>query len=190
MALKKTTQIATIDVNLVTLKATVDTVVTEIAIDTANKIAVTPSIETKDAVKLVVKNVLKAQKPAQSVITGNTIVLTDNVFSPELVHILQGGTITYDATDTTKVIGYKPPIAGSAESVTIFELCAYSAQYNTAGTIVQYEKITYPNCQGVPVAFSSEDGVFRVSEYTINSAPNTGEAPYSIDYVATLPAIA
>jgi hypothetical protein len=56
--------------------------------------------------------------------------------------------------------------------------------------MVQYEKITYPNCQGVPVAFSSEDGVFRVSEYTINSAPNTGEAPYSIDYVATLPAIA
>ena len=66
-------------------------------------------------------------------------------------------------------------------------MCAYSAQYDSSGAIVQYEKITYPNCIGVPVSFSSEDGAFRAPEYTINSAPKTGEAPYKIEYVATLP---
>ena len=55
---------------------------------------------------------------------------------------------------------------------------------------MQFEKITYPNCQGVPVAFGSEDGAFRAPEYTINSAPGNGEAPYSIDYVKDLPVLA
>ena len=32
-----------------------------------------------------------------------------------------------------------------------------------------------------------EDDVFRVSEYTINSAPKTGEAPYKRTYVNELP---
>ena len=56
--------------------------------------------------------------------------------------------------------------------------------------IVQYEKGTYPNCQGVPVAFSSEDGTFRAPEYTINSAPKSTEAPYDISYVDKLPTVA
>lgn len=189
MALKIGTEIATIDVALVTVSATINSVLREIAIKTSTKIGVTPSIESVDAVKLVIKGSLKAQKPAESTITGNTIILTDNVFTPELVEVLQGGTVKYDAIDTTKVIGYTPPVAGSAPANIVFELCAYSAQYNAAGNIVRYEKITYPNCKGQPVAFSSEDGVFRVSEYTINSAPDTGEAPYDIDYVTALPTI-
>ena len=65
----------------------------------------------------------------------------------------------------------------------------YTAQYNAAGQIVQYEKMTYPNCTGSPIAFGSEDGTFRAPEYTINSAPNTGEAPYEISYVAALPVL-
>ena len=53
-----------------------------------------------------------------------------------------------------------------------------------------YEKITYPNCQGTPVTINTEDDVFRVPEYTINSAPKTGQAPYTIQYVAQLPNLA
>lgn len=45
----------------------------------------------------------------------------------------------------------------------------------------------YPNCQGQPVALSSEDGVFRAPEYTITSAPDKGQAPYEIAYVKELP---
>ena len=35
----------------------------------------------------------------------------------------------------------------------------------------------------------SEDGAFRAPEYTINSAPKTGEAPYVISYVESLPVL-
>ena len=182
---KSKAEIATIDCCLVTIETSDG----EFGFDTANKIEVEPQIEEEDAVKLVVKGILRAQKPKTTTVTGNEITLTDNVFNPELVLILQGGTIKYDLETPTKIIGYTPPVAGSGDKGEVFKLNAYSAQYDASGQIVQYEKITYPNCQGVPVAFGSEDGVFRAPEYTINSAPKTGEAPYDISYVAALPVL-
>lgn len=180
---KSKAEIATIDCCLVTI----ETAEGEFGFDTANKIEVEPQIEETDAVKLIVKGILRAQKLKESTLTGHEITLTDNVFNPELVLVLQGGTIRYDSSDPKKIVGYTPPIAGSGEKGEVFKLNAYSAQYDAAGQIVQYEKITYPNCQGVPVAFGSEDGAFRAPEYTINSAPKNGEAPYDISYVEALP---
>lgn len=193
MAYKKGTEIATIDVALVTIDVWDEekkNYTEELALDTADQISVDPSIETTEAITLIIKGVLKAQKRGQSTLTGNTITLRDNVFNPQLVLCLQGGKIKYDTVQTDKVIGYTPPVAGSAlDDLPIFRLNAYSAQYDASGLIVRYEKITYPNCTGQPIAMSSEDNVFRVSEYTIVSAPNEGEAPYDIDYVDKLPTV-
>lgn len=190
---KKITEIPTIDVAMVMVETDDESFI----LDTANKIEVEPQIETTDAVKLIVKGRLIAQKPEESTITGNKITLTDNVFSPELVKMLQGGTIKYwssaehNTTGTSPtefgIAGYDPPTTGSGEKGKVFKLHAFSAQYDTSGQIVQYEKITYPNCQGVPVSFGSEDGTFRAPEYTINSAPKSNESPYSISYVTALP---
>lgn len=195
MAIKKGHEIPTIDVNLVTLQVGEGD---ELALDTANQIQVEVQSETEEAVKLIVKGILRAQKPQTTTVTGNQITLTDNVFNPEMVKILQGGTIKYwgESGHTTKVdtdggfgvASYEPPVAGSADKGEIFTLKAYSAIYDTAGIITGYERITYPNCQGVPIALNSEDGAFRAPEYTINSAPKQGEAPYKIDYVSELPA--
>lgn len=192
---KAITEIPTIDVVMVV----VETATKAYALDTASQIQVEPQIEEEDAVKLIVKGKLKAQKPSVSTITGNQITITDNVFSPEIVKMLQGGTIKYwsSAEKTTEsdsetafgVSSYSPPTVGSGEKGEVFTLHAYSAQYDASGQIVQYEQISYPNCQGVPVAFGSEDGAFRAPEYTINSAPNKNEAPYTIKYVQTLPSV-
>lgn len=180
---KSKEEIATIDCNLITI----ETVEGEFGFDTANQISVEPQTEEEDAVKLVVKGILRAQKPKVVTITGNEITLTDNVFNPELVLVLQGGTIKYAPDNPDKITGYAPPVAGSPDKGEKFKLNAYTAQYDASGQIVQYEKITYPNCQGVPVAFGSEDGAFRAPEYTISSAPKQGEAPYEINYVDELP---
>lgn len=184
---KKAVGIPTIDVSLVVVRTNVvngsDTNATEIAIDTANKVGVEPQTETTDAIKLVKLGRLIAQKPATTTITGHQITLTDNVFIPELVKILQGGTVS----GTGDTLTYTPPVAGGIDKGQVFELDCYSAQYDASGQIIRYEKITYPNCQGTPVAMSSEDDVFRVPEYTINSAPKEGEAPYKISYVKALP---
>lgn len=195
-AIKRGNEIPTIDVALITITPEGGT---EIGLNTASKLGVNVQTETQDAVKLVVKGRLIAQKPEEVTITGNTLVLTDNVFTPEIVKILQGGTIKYWTTaDKTAegdedtgfgVARYTPPVAGSSEKGKVFITKAYSAIYNAAGIITGYECISYPNCKGTPVSLNSEDGVFRAPEYTINSAPNTGEAPYEITYPKEIPVL-
>lgn len=193
---KSRNEIPTIDVNLVTITARGGK---EFGFETANQIEVEVQTEDSDAVRLVVKGKLLAQKPQESTITGHQLTLHDNVFNPELVKILQGGTILYFQDEGKTTTGetetnygfakYTPPVAGSGEKGEIFTLNAYSAIYNAAGVITGYEKTMYPNCQGVPVAFNSEDGSFRAPEYTINSAPDTGEAPYEVEWVKDLPTL-
>lgn len=180
---KKAVGIPTIDVSLVVVRTGTEDSGMEIAVDTANKVGIEPQTETEDAVKLTKLGRLLAQKPATTTITGHQITLTDNVFIPELVKIFQGGTIEGEGTSLV----YTPPVAGSDEKGEVFEMDFYSAEYDASGQIVKYEKITYPNCQGTPITINTEDGVFRLPEYTINSAPKTGQAPYTISYVASLP---
>lgn len=180
---KKAVGIPTIDVSLVVVRTGTEDSGMEIAVDTANKIGVEPQTDTVDAIKLVKLGKLLAQKPSTTTITGHQITLTDNVFIPELVKIFQGGTI--EGSGTT--LKYTPPVAGSADKGEVFEFDCYSAVYDASGQITMYEKITYPNCQGTPVTINTEDDVFRVPEYTINSAPKTGQAPYMIQYVEQLP---
>lgn len=176
-------EIATIDCDLITI----ETADGEFGFDTANKLEVEAQVETTDATKLIVKGILRAQKKEVSTLTGHKLTLTDNVFNPELVLTLQGGQIYYDDVDPDKIVGYDPPAIGSKDTGETFKVNAYTAQYDASGSIVQYEKTTYPNCTGVPVAFNSEDDAFRAPEYTINSTPATGEKPYSISYVASKP---
>lgn len=173
----------------ITVVYTAESAAQEIGLTTSTQVSVEPQIETTDAVKLIVKAVLVAQKREKQTITGNTITLTDNVFNPELVQILQGGTITTDGSGN--VTAYTPPVAGSSlDSIKPFTLNIYTAQYDASGLIVQYEKIEYPNCTGNPIAFSAQDDVFAVPEYTILSAPAVGQAPYTISYVFALPVVA
>lgn len=195
---KQGKEVPTIDVSLVTIE-TSDAPGEELALTTANKIGVEVQESTTDANQLIVKGVLIAQKGEETTITGHQITLTDNVFNYQLAMILQGGKLKYwvdgDHSSTQEgqtefgIAGYTPPVSGSKEKGKIFKLNAYSAIYDSAGICTGYEKVSYPNCQGKPFGLNSEDGVFRVSEYTINSAPKTGEAPYDLDLVDELPAV-
>lgn len=188
MAFMKGKEIPTIDCELVTITVEGDAD-NELALTTANSVAVEVQTETTDAQKLIVKSKLIAQKKQAVTITGNQITLTDNVFNVQLVQILQGGTITKDP-DTHEITKYVPPVAGSNDKGKTFTLNCYSAIYNAAGVCTGYEKTKYPNCTGQPVAFNTEDNTFRAPEYVIDSAPNTGEAPYEIEFVDALPSVA
>lgn len=184
---KSKAEIATIDCSLVTIEIDNDGTTEEFGFETASQIDVATQTEEQDAVKLVIKGKLKAQKKRSVVITGNQITLHDNVFNPELVIALQGGTATYDSDGN--LTGYTPPVVGAQTEKTVFVTNAYSAQYNASGQIVNYEKISYPNCTGNPISFNSQDNTFRAPEYVIDSAPNNGEAPYVITYVDSLPTL-
>ena len=195
---KRGTEVAMIDACLVVMRTKGETQ-QQLALDTASQVEVAIATETTDAVKLIVKGKLIAQKKATTTVTGNTLTLTDNVFNFEQAKILQGGTLYYwttaekTATQTEKtefgIAGYEPPVAGSAEKGEVFDLDIYSAVYDTSGDIVQYEKISYPNCTGHPFGVGAQDDTFNVNSITIDSAPPKGKAPYSIMTVKELPAI-
>lgn len=184
---KKGTELSTIDVNMIVLTTEEDSP-KSIASTTQTKIEVEPQIETTEAVKNIVKGRLLAQKSEIQTITGNTITLTDNTTILELIEILQGGTITKDEDQTT-ITGYTPPAVGSEYKPVKFSMDVYSAVMDEGGNITKYEKITYPGCKGVMVGLGSEDNVFRINTYTINSAPAKGQAPYTISYEETLPEV-
>lgn len=195
---KQGKEIPTIDVTLVTISSASSSD-EELALTTANKIGVEVQENTTDPIQLIVKGVLLAQKGSETTVTGHQIVLTDNVFNFQLAKIIQGGVIKYwtsaektatqDSPSEFGIAGYTPPVAGSKEKGEIFTLNAYSAIYDSAGVCTGYEKVSYPNCQGKPFGLNSEDGVFRVSEYTINSAPKAGQAPYTVELVSELPEV-
>lgn len=184
MDLQKVNGKPTIDVALVVARTKDEAY----AIDTSSKIQVEPQTETTDAIKLVKKSsgTLLAQKPQITTITGHKITWTDNIFIPQVVVLLQGGTYTDNGDGTGK---YVPPVVGSKEKGKIFDMECYSANYDESGEITGYEKITYPNCQGVPVTINSEDNVFRIPEYTVNSMAKRGQAPYTIEWVKELPEV-
>lgn len=195
---KRGTEIAMIDCVLVVMR-TKGAGAKSLALDTASQIEVAIATETADAIKLIIKGKLKAQKKATTTVTGNTLTLTDNVFNFEQAKILQGGTIKYwtsaDKDDTQTepstfgVAGYEPPVSGSDDKGEEFDLDLYSAVYDTSGEIIQYEKITYPNCTGQPFGVGAQDDTFFVGSITIDSAPKKGQAPYTIDTVFKLPTI-
>ena len=182
-AKKKAVGIPTIDVSLVVVRTGDDSTGLEIAVDTANQVQVEPQTSESDPIQLIKLGKLLAQKLGKTTITGHQITLTDNVFTPLLAKIFQGGTIEGEGTSLV----YTPPVAGSTDVGEIFELDCYSAVYDASGQIVKYECITYPNCQGTPFGVGSQDDTFRLPEYVINSAPKTGQAPYTIKYLAALP---
>lgn len=184
---KKGTEKATIDCNMIVVTTEEDTP-RSVAITSGTKLAVEPQTETTEAVKLIIKGVLKAQKKETQTITGHTITLTDNLTILELIEILQGGTILKDET-SGKITSYTPPVSGAAYTPIPFTLDVYTAVMEGAN-IVNYEKTSYPGCTGVPIGLNSEDDVFRANEYTINSAPADGQAPYTITYVDALPTVA
>lgn len=195
---KRGTEVAMIDCALVVIK-TKGVNAKSIGLDTASQVEVAIATETTDAIKLIIKGKLKAQKKATTTVVGNTLTLTDNVLNFELAKILQGGTIKYwtsdehtaTSTESTSfgIAGYEPPVVGSDDKGETFDMELYSSVYDTAGDIVQYEKITYPNCTGQPFGVGAQDDTFYVGSITIDSAPAKGQAPYSIDTVFALPKV-
>lgn len=154
--------------------------------DTAEEANYSPVIsEGKEDVKRI-KNRIAAINKTEDIQYGSSITLKDNSFSPEVLEIIDGGTVT-KATD--KITGYAGPVSGSTVTRKSFTLNIYTSEKGTDGSILNYYKFSYPKCKGTPAKFSFKDGEFMTPEYTINSRPAKGSAPYNIEILASLPTV-
>lgn len=175
---------ATIDAVLVVVKTREDEPKT-LAFDSGQKVGIEAQIETKEAIKLVVKGALKAQKPEQNILTGHVITITDQLTQYELLPLFNGGSVTTDP-ESGEVTGYTAPKAGEEVKRVKCDVTVYTAK-TSGSTILGYEATTYPNCEGQPYGLSAEDDNFRVTELKLISTPGDGEATYTMEVVDKLP---
>ena len=186
MANKKVTKMALIDVEMVEIVAHnlgQDT----FRWQTASNLDAELNITEGEATELIVNGRLIAQKRAKDVVTGSTLTVTDNVFAPEIIKFIQGGEFEQD--EHGNFVSYTAPLSGDEIKTDKFDFNIYTAQRDVAGDIVSYMKVGFPNCTGKPVNVRLENGAFFAPEYTIVSAPSTGEAPYIIAAVEELPTL-
>jgi len=156
---------------------------------TATKANAKLDIEEGKKTELIIKGALKAMKKFPSVIKGVAVEFEDNMFLPEVVCLLQGGVVEID-TDKSKFKSYTPPAAGGTPDLDSFTVDIYTEETDTSGDIVGYAKLSLPNGKGEPVDLAFEDDKFFAATYTINTAPSTGQPPYKIEMVDSLPVIA
>ncbi len=134
------------------------------------------------------RNTLLAQNNTADLIMGYDIELTDLLAHYELVALLEGGTATKD--EDGNVTGYSGPVAGEEVILTPFTLEVYCANRGANNRVLDYQKFTYDNCTGKsPVEWTIKDGEFLSPKYVIESCPEPGEAPMSVESVDALPTV-
>lgn len=133
------------------------------------------------------KNRIVATNRTEDIQYGSELTLKDLVMLPEVLCVVDGGKLTYDLVDKTKIVGYNPPVLGEVVKRTTFTTNIYCEEKDTDGEILGYSKFSFPVCKGKPVSFNFKDGEFMAPQYTIASRPKKGAAPYNLDFIEQLP---
>jgi hypothetical protein len=154
--------------------------------DTASECEQAPDISEGEETILRVKDTIYATDRTEDIVFGTTLTFKDNLFHPEVIEVIDGGTLTYDDVDTDKVVSYDPPVIGAPVSKKKFTLNIYTEEKDADGEILGYVKFSYPHCKGKPFKASVKDGEFFAPEYSCVSRPKKGEKPYSISFLTEL----
>ena len=131
-----------------------------------------------------VKNELLATNRFEDIQYGSDINLTQVTFVPEILAIVDGGTVIKEG-DT--IVRYDGPLAGTPVNRKLFKLKLYVEQKDISGETMQYVCFTFEKCKGKPATFSFKDGEFITPQYTIMSRIPKGSSPYTMEYMDTLP---
>lgn len=137
--------------------------------------------------ELRVKNTIKAQNNTEDIVKGYDIRLVSVTMIPEVLALVDGGTLKFDDLETEKVVGYDAPVVGVPVSRKLFTLYIYTEEKDTDGDTLSYVKFAYKHCKGKPTDYSLQDGEFFVPELRISSRPKQGESPVSLEFLDELP---
>lgn len=157
--------------------------------ETASKAGLEPTISEGEENILRIKNKIVATNRTEDILLGFELTFTDNVFTGEVMALVDGGVATYDDIDTDKLIKYESPVAGEVVDRTLFTLNVYTEEKDIDGNPKGYVKFVFRHCKGKPVKYDIEDEVFMSPEIKMISRPKTGESPASLEFLDKLPAI-
>lgn len=169
-----------------------DVVCTQIAVksgatynfSTADEISCEPILEEGESKQLKIKSRVIAQKQTPDMVLGHDIKCKDNVFTPELLADIQGGTVVKESEGFKK---YTAPNVGAMPATKAFDFIVYVEIVGDDGATGEYLKYTFPNCKGIFISPNFKDGEYYSSEYTIKSRPALGTQLYDVELVSELP---
>lgn len=150
---------------------------------TATSASVEPRLSEGAENILRVKNTILATNKTEDLVIGYTVTLSDNVLVPEILALVDGGSLVYDDVDQDKLIGYKAPAKGQVVSRTPFTLKLYAEDKGGDGETREVVEFVYKNCKGKPVNWSLTDGEFFVPEFVSDSTPNIGQGAVEINFL-------
>lgn len=153
--------------------------------DTASECEQSPDISEGQENLLRTKNTIHAIDRTEDITYGTTITFKDNLFQPEVIEVIDGGTLLKDVD--SNITGYEPPIIGVPVNRKKFTLNIYSEEKDADGEPIGYVKFSYPHCKGKPIKVSLKDGEFYLPEYTCVSRPKKGEKPFGLEFLESLP---
>lgn len=116
---------------------------------------------------------------------GYDLTLTDNTFDPEVMAIIEGGTVRLEEQE---IVGYDSPmLADGSSKMESFRITLYVKNYE-GDSIKNYVKVTLNNCSGSAPAMKLGKE-FYAPEFKIKAreATKAGLPIKSIDYVTELP---
>ncbi|MZQ75265.1 MAG: hypothetical protein GT589_03800 [Peptoclostridium sp.] len=155
---------------------------------TSDKATAKPKISQGKEEILRVKNQILGLDRTEDIVVGYDLDLESAVMLPELFALIDGGTLTFDPVETTKVTKYEAPTQGVAVSRTPFTLNIFTEEKDTDGSVLGYAQFAFKHCKGKPVDYQFEDGKFTASKLAMESRAKKNEKPVAIDFLDTLPA--
>lgn len=147
--------------------------------DTAETADCKPDLSQGKEDILRVKNRIIAMNRTEDICIGYNIKLKNNTFTPEVMCLVDGGTMSS--------LGYEGPEVGIVTERQPFTLNLYSEEKDYDSSTISYVKFTFKHNKGKPVDFKFEDGKFYVPEFESHSRPKKGEKPVYVGYVNALP---
>lgn len=147
--------------------------------DTAETADCKPDLSQGKEDILRVKNRIIAMNRTEDICIGYDIKLKNNTFTPEVMCLVDGGTMS--------PTGYEGPEVGIVTERQPFTLNLYSEEKDYDSSTVSFVKFTFKHNKGKPVDFKFEDGKFYVPEFESHSRPKKGEKPIYIGYISSLP---
>ncbi|MZQ76205.1 MAG: hypothetical protein GT589_08670 [Peptoclostridium sp.] len=155
---------------------------------TSDKANAKPKVSQGKEEILRVKNQILALDKTEDIVVGYDVDFENALMAPELFALIDGGTLTYDPVETTKVTKYDAPTQGVAVSRTPFTLNIFTEEKETDGSILGYAKFAFAHCKGKPVDYQFEDGKFTASKLEMESRAKKNEKPVTIEFLDELPA--
>lgn len=157
--------------------------------DTASEADISPYLSNGQEEILRVKNKILAINKTEDIVVGYDLTLRNSTLIPEVLALIDGGTLTYDDVDIEKVISYEAPSSGTTVARTKFTLNLYTSEKDGNGDTLQYVKFSFLHCKGKPASYNLKDGQFFVPELSASSRPKKGESPVKLEFIDSLPTL-